>query len=195
MLDQLRKDTRPLHDQVEQAMASSRIMNDDFTIKEYEQLLQKLYVAHSALEPVLLSFGELVSHPKLEATYRLNKRKAIEKDLSLLKVAPGDSRISEPVIHNIVEAWGALYVLEGSTLGGAMILKQLTENPNLHLKDFNFYGYYGSKTGSMWKQFKTSLIKALAERPDTYPDLLRGANTAYSTFIKAAQTTQDVVLL
>jgi heme oxygenase (biliverdin-IX-beta and delta-forming) len=64
-----------------------------------------------------------------------------------------------PLIDNKASAFGALYVLEGSTLGGRVILKMLLKNRTLNLSDneVRFFGGYGEQTGSMWKSFIAQL--------------------------------------
>ncbi len=186
MLDKLKDDTRPLHDKVEEAMESGKIMSDNFSREEYTRLLQKLYIAHSALEPALLSVPSIAGHPGIEASFRLNKLKALETDLKALGAQVPQTSMASPDFENPAEAWGALYVLEGSTLGGAMILKHLRGKLQWENSVMNFYGYYGKHTGSLWKEFKTSLHQVMDQYPNGYDALLEGANKAYSTFIEAA---------
>ena len=63
-----------------------------------------------------------------------------------------------PVISDEAEALGALYVLEGSTLGGVhiaqMIAKKIPGNPELPLA---FFEGYGADTQERWKRFCTEL--------------------------------------
>lgn len=63
-----------------------------------------------------------------------------------------------PVITNHAEAFGALYVLEGSTLGGvhiaAMILKKLSFPGTMPL---HFFQGYGADTKLRWEEFCTQL--------------------------------------
>jgi heme oxygenase len=50
------------------------------------------------------------------------------------------------------EALGLLYVLEGSTLGGRVILRQLAST-GMDLDGLGFLDPYGSESGRMWRQF------------------------------------------
>ena len=54
---------------------------------------------------------------------------------------------------------GALYVLEGSTLGGQMIARMLQKNPLLNLVpgQLNFFLGYKKETGPKWKSFQAAL--------------------------------------
>ncbi len=186
LLNQLKADTRNLHDEVEQAMQSNRIMQPVYPLEEYVALLKKLRLAHAVLEPAILSFNEIEEHPELQAHYRLTKLDAINKDLQLLSVKPSLPQSEVLSLNNIAEAWGAMYVLEGSTLGGAMILKHLKATQKWNVEAFSYYGYYGPETGHMWQNFKNILEENMDPTRD-YESLLKGASKAYHTFCNAAE--------
>lgn len=58
-----------------------------------------------------------------------------------------------PTITNSAEAFGALYVLEGSTLGGKQIARMLAKNGAVPEGTTQFFSGYGEQTGSRWKSF------------------------------------------
>ncbi|MDQ3279087.1 MAG: biliverdin-producing heme oxygenase [Bacteroidota bacterium] len=58
-----------------------------------------------------------------------------------------------PHITNTAQAFSALYVLEGSTLGGKYIAKMLAKNPAIPNGATRFFSGYGEQTGSKWKRF------------------------------------------
>lgn len=64
-----------------------------------------------------------------------------------------------PEINNTAQAFGAMYVLEGSTLGGTMIAKMLRQNELLSLPEdaLHFFSGYKQETGSKWKSFLAAL--------------------------------------
>jgi heme oxygenase (biliverdin-IX-beta and delta-forming) len=64
-----------------------------------------------------------------------------------------------PAIDNTASAFGALYVLEGSTLGGRMIARMLNQNATVPLRteQLRFFQGYGEQTGPMWVRFIASL--------------------------------------
>ena len=70
-----------------------------------------------------------------------------------------------PGIENEVQAQGALYVLEGSTLGGRGITKMLLRQcPWLTLQKLTFFNGYGAGTGPMWLSFHTAFKTAKRDR-------------------------------
>ena len=58
---------------------------------------------------------------------------------------------------DVYTAAGALYVLEGSTLGGQIILKHLQKTMSPGFKGSQYFSAYQYKTGSMWKSFLQQL--------------------------------------
>lgn len=84
-----------------------------------------------------------------------------------------------PSINNIASAFGALYVLEGSTLGGRMIGKMLRQNTALHLHDnqLQFFNGYGEQTGPMWVRF----LAALNQQTDA-ETLIASAQQTFTLF-------------
>lgn len=166
-------------------MQSQRIMAPDFTVEEYQTLLQHLLGAHSILEPEILRFDAIRQHQQLNAAYRLNKANSLVEDLEFYQ----SQSSAAPVLAGLrseAEAWGAMYVLEGSSLGGAMISKQL--KANLSWKpSLNFYDYYGKETGKYWSIFKKAISDFQEQFPDTTEEIISGAEKAYNIFIEQAR--------
>jgi heme oxygenase len=59
-----------------------------------------------------------------------------------------------PRIGGLPHALGCLYVLEGATLGGQVVLRHLTGVPSLEgVTWFSFLSSYGAEVGPMWREF------------------------------------------
>ena len=58
-----------------------------------------------------------------------------------------------PYIHNNASAFGALYVMEGSTLGGLMIKKMIAGQTGLSDEQLCFFAGYGKQTRDRWNVF------------------------------------------
>ncbi len=57
-------------------------------------------------------------------------------------------------------AFGALYVLEGSTLGGQVIAKHIGRQLGLTAeRGCRYYAAHGRETGAMWKAFRLRLAE------------------------------------
>tara|TARA_B100001245_G_scaffold235381_1_gene223067 strand:+ start:28698 stop:29258 length:561 start_codon:yes stop_codon:yes gene_type:complete len=182
----LKEHTQPLHDEVEAAMNSGALMRPDFSRREYTLLIKRLWRAHSALEPVLENCRTITSHTELKASERLNKRSLLLKDLRELGIDEAELDETPPALLSDKECWGAFYVLEGSTLGGAMIHKKLREQQG---SDFplHFYGAYGTKTGAMWSSFREAFTHHTTPVEEWRTPVMSGAEKAYDSFLKATR--------
>lgn len=90
-----------------------------------------------------------------------------------------------PDIGELARAWGCLYVIEGSTLGGQHISRFLDQQDIDPLKSCFFHSY-GPKTPEKWKQF-LSLLDDAAENED-HEAIVAGA---VDTFVKLRLWFQD----
>lgn len=75
-------------------------------------------------------------------------------DLAALGAPPAGA---EPVLAPVTDtdaALGRLYVLEGSTLGGAFIDRHLSGLPSLSGLRLEAFSPYGARTGAMWHAFR-----------------------------------------
>lgn len=73
-----------------------------------------------------------------------------------------DARPAFPVPGGRAEALGMLYVLEGSTLGGRMILRTLAAR-GVADPALGFLDPYGTETGARWRDFLAVLCRELAD--------------------------------
>lgn len=171
----LKEKTKALHDQVEEKLKSQKIMDQSFSLQEYHQLLRSNYYFLLEFEEAV--FANISGETKMQL-HGDERRKLpmILKDLADFEaVKPADSKTVS--IKNEAEALGIMYVMEGSTLGGNIIAKNLAKNPSFNKVSFNYFGFYGEKTGSLWKNFK-EIIEEKALTADSQ-DFLDGANRAY----------------
>ena len=167
-------------------MNSESLMRPDFSKQEYRLLLKRLWWAHSTLEPTLENFKDIYEHPGLRASERLNKRSLLLKDLEELGVSPVDLPVTQPAELSREECWGAFYVLEGSTLGGAMICKKLKEQEGIDFP-LRFYGAYGRDTGTMWSAFRKVFTEKTNPSEKWSAPVIRGAEKAYACFLEASE--------
>jgi heme oxygenase (biliverdin-IX-beta and delta-forming) len=87
-----------------------------------------------------------------------------------------------PVIENHFQAFGALYVMEGSSLGGGHIVKMIRKKlPETDA--FLFFSGYGEHTVDMWNRFKIYLDQT-SGTPDEINSMI---STARDTFLKFAE--------
>ena len=150
-LDRLRAATRDMHERLDRRMDAIERLADPVL---REELLARYAAFHlpadAALAPHLdsvagLDFGERSRAP-------------------LLTDANDDGHPCFPRPGSRGEALGMLYVLEGSTLGGRFILRELTrrgvDDPRL-----SFLDPYGAETGRRWRGFLDVLERETADDP------------------------------
>jgi len=89
---------------------------------------------------------------------------------------PPDTCTALPHSDSFARALGALYVLEGSTLGGRIIAGMLSRQ--LDSPALTFFNSYGAETGNMWQSFKDFLNRP---RPAAQQEEI--IETAIETFI------------
>jgi heme oxygenase len=79
-------------------------------------------------------------------------------------------------------ALGSFYVLEGSTLGGQLITRQLSNAPGFPAQGLSYFNPYGARTGKMWRWFKRWFeIQAEHHEAD---DIVSGARGTFDVLQK-----------
>ncbi|UWX60867.1 biliverdin-producing heme oxygenase [Chryseobacterium oranimense] len=172
----LKQNTAEYHDAAEKLFNSEKIFNKTFTLEDYKKIINTNYLMLLHTEDKI--FKSLSD--KYSEKLQLNDRKKlslIEKDLESLSLE------NQPASHHLEfnnehEALGAMYVIEGSTLGGNVIAKQLSKTEGFDDVTFNFFGCYQENTGPMWKNFKEVLDTEVTE--ENYNEVLSGAKKLYT---------------
>ncbi|KAB1074789.1 biliverdin-producing heme oxygenase [Methylobacterium planeticum] len=146
------------------------------TLAGYRDLLARFRGFHGVYEPAI---GAALAD---EAFFAPRRRLArLDADLSDLGL---DARLDlpgppAPRLDGPDAAIGALYVLEGSTLGGQMIGRRIAA---LHGFDAatgcRYYLAHGNRTGAMWSAFRTHL-DSLAAGPDAEAAAVAAANATF----------------
>ncbi len=116
----------------------------------------------------------------LEMNQRLQKTGWLKKDMSDLKSKPAAvSDFHFPEINSKAEFLGAMYVLEGSTLGGQVLLRRFKDALGIsETQGGHFFNGYGSETGLMWCQFLSVLNREL----QTTEEIQTAVHSAQRTF-------------
>jgi heme oxygenase len=186
----LKTETAKKHEALEASMFVNQIMNNSLDVDDYKKLLTINYIIHQILENKLANMLDTELANELEMDSRL-KINALEKDLNYwqidnLTLPPLDFDLYVPE-KNTAEILGALYVLEGATLGGNVIKKHILANPNFkdHENGLNYYGVYGSALGAKWKSFVTVLNNRVKE--EDYERCVNSANQTFENLIQLSK--------
>ncbi len=172
----LKQNTAEYHDAAEKLFSSEKIFNRTFTLDDYKKIIRTNYLMllHSEDEIFRNLSGRFSE--KLQLRDR-KKLPLIEEDLKNLELK-SSAASHDLEFTNENEALGAMYVIEGSTLGGNVIAKQLSKTEGFDAVTFNFFGCYHENTGAMWKDFKKVLDTEVQEAH--YDDVLSGAKKLYT---------------
>ncbi|MFC4101963.1 biliverdin-producing heme oxygenase [Paenibacillus xanthanilyticus] len=184
VLNQLREHTATFHKQIEQNPYAKGIMDQSLTMDGYQAYLAKFY---GFVEPIE---RKIASRPEWEANdFRFTERtKAdlIASDLRQLGLSEADiealPRCEElPDVADFEGALGYMYVLEGSTLGGQVIMRQFAKFLPVH-PDTNgrYFNSYGEDVRARWGEFR-GLLESVTERGGASSEA-RIVQTATDTF-------------
>ncbi|RYF56463.1 MAG: heme oxygenase, partial [Cytophagaceae bacterium] len=173
LLERLREETRPLHEQTEQLLYTESLRTGTLSVDEYAHLLLIHGAFHQALE------REIDSQAIFFKSYTPDTRRKtpwLQADLAHLGQ-------TIPSLPNLFAHWspaellGAAYVGEGSMLGGKTVWHYLQQSPALQplLAQARFYRGYGADTGPNWRAFGAFV----ADQPTSHAAaIIDGANRA-----------------
>ncbi len=185
VLERLREGTRGAHDRLEAAAMSGRIMDGSLGAEEYKQLIQVHYIVHRELE-ALLEEKKVEEHfPELHMKER-EKMPLLKKDVEELAInreklnAPAAGQL--PQLEEPYGPLGCIYVMEGATLGGMVIVKSLRKNEQLAgIDNFHYFGCYGSGTSRQWKSF-LEVLKEKGQGEEAKEQIVKAARMTYEFF-------------
>lgn len=153
----LKEATKSYHRQLEQLMYVDEIINGTLTLQQYKQLLTTNYLVQAACENYLFNSLSFAVAVKLNIK-KCSKIPALIAGINELKlVLPQQINGAQQltILKNDVAVLGALYVLEGATLGRHVIEKKLLNNAAFtHLNlNLHYYRVYCSSLILYWKAF------------------------------------------
>lgn len=190
MLQELLKEaTKAHHDELEQLMFVNQIMDGSLSLAQYQKLLVTNYLSHANFEEYIFSNLSPALKEELALTDRV-KLPALLKDVEELLIEipefPANVNLT-PMAADDASLLGAMYVMEGATLGGHVIVKRLLVNPNLQTLDlqYHYYQAYGPNLINNWKAFVQVLNTRVA--PEDYDKAIKAANDMFGNMKVLAQ--------
>lgn len=173
---ELKDTTEAVHQASEKKMilALKRIASD----QDYVQMLNWLYGFYAPLEELIRSQLTPENFPDMTKRSRVEFILWDIKELGSEPLKP-DFCQQLPVIDSYERALGALYVLEGSTLGGRIIAGMVSRQLG-STKGISYFNGYGAETASMWQSFKHFLDRPWT--PLQRQKIIAGAEDTFITF-------------
>ncbi|QQL49758.1 biliverdin-producing heme oxygenase [Mucilaginibacter ginkgonis] len=173
--DNLKEQTLANHQQLEKLLVGK--IKSVATEQDYINLLQLFYGYFGGLEKVI---DQYIGKDQLPDYNHRRKTDAIADDIASLGGTPVQEATGAdlPLIDDTAKAFGALYVIEGSTLGGSIISKMISSKLGLQ-NGLSFFNGYGEASHKMWGIFKAALNN-LPENDGQ--EIIRSANDTFAGF-------------
>lgn len=178
VLEALRSGTALLHVALEKRLP---FFSPQLDYDGYRRLLQAYYGFYKPLEATLTDSGLIPAgfdHVlRLKTPTLLGDLHALGLDDQAIAVLPHCSSL--PPLDTPAACLGALYVVEGATLGGQILRREMAGRLGLDADNGGaFLNVYGAETGRRWKDF----LNYLSHVPLDAHAKLRAVNAARSTF-------------
>lgn len=185
-LNDLKTQTAHSHKKLEALPISLSIVSQDMKIEEYINYLSLMHDVHQDTENIIYP---MLSEIVKDLDQR-KKRYLIEDDLLFLNYKKNHlSKVFQDTDINIPFALGVLYVIEGSTLGGRFILKNVSKFPELSGNNgTSYFNGYGDKTGSYWKAF-LNILSGYERDFNCGDEIIKGAKYAFDSIHDHFQNT------
>lgn len=181
--DELRYETRSEHEALE---SSLDLMRADFSLPDYCDLLRGYRDFYFAFEAFLDEEGRQDSIPA--AFYRADRRKAqwLQQDLRALKRddgardASGTGFALAELFPTAAHQLGAIYVIEGSMLGGRILSRHFSVALGLTAeRGLRFFRGYGDAAAMRW-QATLQLLEEHDPGAGSRIDIITGAKRMFS---------------
>jgi heme oxygenase len=174
-ISRLRLETADDHQQAEAGM---HIMHQDIDASAYVRCLSKV---HGIMAP--WEEQALVAAPEwLRESVSLRKRRhMLDLDLATFGALPTTERAKLPPFDDVYSMLGAMYVMEGSTLGGQIISRHVEKCLGFEPGNGDaFFLGHGDQTSRMWKEFCNILETKVPE--DRSDSVILGAKAMFLCF-------------
>jgi len=164
VLRRLRTGTAPEHEDVERTLD---LLAPGLDRSRLIQVLGRMHGFWVAAEAGLDQWASGSADAAAAVSWPRRRRAALfAGDLRTLRAAPGAEIPRLSAGTGTDQAFGRLYVLEGSTLGGASIDRHLASLPFLTDVRLRAFSLYGPETGAMWAAFRRAARARVASGGD-----------------------------
>lgn len=191
----LKSATKNQHDELENLMFVQEIMSKTLNLDQYRTVLATNYRVHAAIESQIHEALDQQLRDQLAVTGR-EKTAALEKDLveaglDKEELAAFDLSFVQLSKPSVAAALGAMYVLEGATLGGNVILKKLRASPVFATFNLYYYNVYGENLVPNWKSF-VQVLNSSVPAAD-YNEAVESATAMFSQIAEASRVVRAVL--
>ncbi|WP_233789218.1 biliverdin-producing heme oxygenase [Sphingobacterium sp. HMA12] len=177
--EELRNQTASPHQQLEKLVVAR--LKPIRSNAEYADLLKIFYSYFKNLEEAIAPYitkNILADYPE--------RRHAVSLAEDIVELGGDLNDLTEvpvPFIDSTAKALGALYVMEGSVMGGMVIVRMLAKYGIT--EGVSFFSGYGSETGQKWNAFIDALGANISE--EHAADAIYAARDTFARFADAFQ--------
>lgn len=177
-LTDIKSHTADSHKKLESLSVSASILSPDMKIEDYIHYLSLMHDVHKNTEEVVYPLLSQII-PDLD---QRKKKHLIEEDLLFLNHnKTTSSTVFDKTEMSVPFALGVFYVIEGSSLGGRFILKNIVNNKQLsNDQGVSYFKGYGDKTGSFWKNF-LNILAEYEQNNNGADSIIEGAVYAFDS--------------
>ena len=162
VMEQLRAATRAQHELLDH---DPRIIHQLRDINGIVSMLSRWY---GFLVPYEEKLTDIAGH-RIALVQQRRRLPLLLADLEAHGIVPQSLPLCEnlPYLTGDAELLGAMYVSEGSTLGGRYISRHIEQRLGLQSgHGYSFFVGYGEQTGRMWQEFSSIVNEACTENPE-----------------------------
>ena len=176
--ERLKSETMPEHVALEKKLDLTR---QGMSLSDYAGVLRgfrRFYFAFDRFMGVRAQAGDAAARFYCDGR---GKFALLGRDLEALgeRDFTGGAPDLEELYPTTAHLWGAVYVVEGSTLGGTYLAKHFAGSLGLTPeRGMSFFGCYGTRTGANWQETVRELEAALGSGED----VARACDGARATF-------------
>ncbi len=169
ILQHLKASTKTQHERVENLM---NLLDPKLSKRDYSDVLVRFHCLYAELEPLIFERPEWFGLPLHIGARR--KLGLLEQDLESLQLRPLPKPQNELRFPTFAHALGALYVVEGATLGGQVIGRHLEQRLGFTARHgAAFFNSYGDQVGANWREF-CAFLTAQAATLNPEADITQG---------------------
>jgi heme oxygenase len=166
-IEHLRRATRDLHKKLEDDLD---VVGELSSEPARSRLLTRYHAFHGGADAILSRW--ISGTAGLED---LSRAVRLRLDRSLVtRLSPPSDQVSLPTVESREEALGVLYVVEGSALGGKLILRQLAAR-GADVSELGFLDPHGEQAGPVWRRFLEVLERELSGSEESIAAAVAGA--------------------
>lgn len=179
----IKEATKSAHLQLEKVVVQK--LKNIRTKADYADLLKHFYAYFSTIEKAIAPY---ITTELLPDYSERRNSSYIKKDIEELGFTTDELPLAvAPQIATAAQALGSLYVLEGSIMGGSIIVQMLAKGGIT--EGVSFFSGYGAETGRMWGTF-TAVLNSEADSESDQQAAIQAANDTFSQFAAVFESSE-----